>query len=273
MPHSGGIIQCACFCAELAEHIAFVLPLGGKRLYGRTEIVKLVGSLQPDVQQVPAKGVPADAVRAQTAVGRRGAVFRPIGDRLWLVPAPAPRLHRTGHARGCANRRRAGGRSCARIDALPHGGHHALTVGAGFERVVLQQAGAANLAACLADDVAQLMAQQRLSVHGDEVKLSGGKGDMAALRKRVRACVRNRLAFIQLDARQVSAERIFHFGLDRRRQIDTAAGLLNLGQVGYPAQRILLRRPGGCGAAARHGTRGRHCFLLIGLHSCHPFLG
>ena len=78
------------------------------------------------------------------------------------------------------------------IDALAHGRHHALAVGAGFERMVFQQAGAAHLATRLADNVAQLMSEQRLPAHGNQVELAGRKGDVAALRQRVRTRIRDR---------------------------------------------------------------------------------
>ena len=184
------------------------------------------------MQQVPAKGVPADAVRAQTAVGRRGAVFRPIGDRLRLVPAPAPRLHRSGCGCRRGSHAAALGRS-AGVNALAARCHHALAVGAGLERAVFQQAGAARLSARLTDNVAQLMAEQRLSMHGHQIELAGRKGDMAALGERVRARVGHGLALVQLDAGQVRTKGLLHFGLDRGGQIHPARALLNRGQAGH----------------------------------------
>ena len=139
--------------------------------------------------------------------------------------------------------------------------------------MVFQQAGAAHLATRLANNVAQLMSEQRLPAHGNQVELAGRKGDVAALRQRVRTRIRDRLALIQLDAGQVRAESALHFGLDRRGQVNRPSGMLDRRQVAHPAQGGLLRRVGGRGAAARHGASGRLGFLLIGLHKRHPFLG
>ena len=122
--------------------------------------------------------------------------------------------------------------------------------------MAFQQAGAARFAARLADDVAELVSEQRLPVHGDQVELAGGKGNMAALRQRVRAGICHSLAFIQLDAGKICAERIFHFGLNGRRQVHLMTRAFDGRQVVYRAQGVGLRRFGSSRAAVRYGARG-----------------
>ena len=92
MPHKIAVIDSTRFCTEPAKHIAAVIPLGGKGFHGRAEFVELVSRRETGIQRVATQRVPLDVVCAQPAVGRGGAVFRAVNDRI-LPFAPAPRLH------------------------------------------------------------------------------------------------------------------------------------------------------------------------------------